>query len=196
LHRRRLDVRSADQLAVEVAVVTNRDVLSLALKVLGVYFVVHAAVSLGMLVGTLWALIEQGPGAPVWALVNSGIVVGVYVLAACLLVSGGDAVAARLIPQPLPMPTIAEPGWERKVLSVGARICGILTFVAAARPLGTALGRVLTWQGPARIPDLGDLVTPLVMIAGGIYLLFGARHLVDWACRRGGEASRQSGDAA
>ena len=164
---------------------TKRDALSVSLKILGVVALYRALFGAIMTFGSMaWRLeVSQSLDFPLY--LTMSVVQYVLALAAgCVLLMWGDRIAARLVRQDAELPTIAATGWQKPVFVVALKVVGIVCLVnglprfartAALAAFTRTFPRYATPQGA------GEALYAIVLIALGVYLLSGARHLVAFA---------------
>ncbi len=167
----------------------KREVLSVAFKILGVYFLLQG--TLGLL--PLVMILVQGEidaGGLVVFVIGWGVILG----ASLLLITRSDGLAARLAGR--------ESG-ERRTSSVdmwGLQFAGftVLGLFFALRGLGLIFALVSRIADTARhgvaTPSWWTILGPVVMLLIGLRILFGSQLLVDLVKRAGnaGHARREN----
>ena len=152
---------------------SKRDVLAVAFKIMGVFFLLQGAMALLPLTGIL----IQGD-SDLGVIAAIGIGWAIFLGAALLLITRSDGLAARLVGREADEPRPAAVDmWGLQY--VGFSVLGLFF---ALRGLGLTLGllpQVLdTVRGYAG-PSWWSFLGPIVMLLIGLRLLFGAQLLVD-----------------
>jgi hypothetical protein len=167
---------------------TKRDVLSVALKVLGVWSIVHST-SLLLLMGISLDMLLRNPKPDpsyrvqfIWG--GVGFVLALF--AAYVLLHYGDGIARRLVPVDSGLAALGATEWEKPLFVLSLRIIGALCVVRGisnwVRPV--ALLVVQARYAEARdVYDWADVIAATLYVLLGAYLISGGRHLVEFAFR-------------
>ena len=176
---------------------TKRDILSIAFKILGVSWASYIA----LLVPAIAFAFEDRGGPPEARAyrITSGLVTAALVLCiAYVLLQFADPIADRLAGRDSQVLSInLGAGWERTVFALAVRIIGVMVL---ARGLPRLISDGFRSGLFTRVPPSGLLTTsgildPILTLAVGIYLLSGAKHLVNFVFR-GRTAPTETGPAA
>lgn len=165
---------------------TKRDVLSVALKVLGAWCIVHSLSFLLTIGISLQALLRSSQGdVTLRPMLIWGSVGFVLVLcAAYILLRFGDGIARRLAPIDSELSALGPSAWEKPVFVLSLRIIGVVCLVRGipqlVRPIATLVlqGRYATL---GNLDNWASLIAAIVYLLLGAYLLSGGKHLVAWA---------------
>jgi hypothetical protein len=182
---------------------TKRDVVSVAIKIIAVVCLVFA----GMAVPPIFANIgfARGGYSPdpgkVWFLISATLAPFWYLILAYVLMAWGDSFAASLVPEDSPIPPMGAVRWGERVFGIAMRIIGILCLARGIPDLIRLLvelpARRVYQQGIGMekwIQFWPALAGAVVVIAIGVYLTSGARHLLKLVFPEGEAAA--PGDAA
>lgn len=173
----------------------KRDVLSLALRVLGVVLIVQGIVGIPSVIASAVAIASQqwASGEPVSLLnVLNWVGIIVYVTVGIVLFFGGDAVARRLCSsqERIELPEALD---ASSIFTTGARIVGLVFALQAIRWLLGGLSKVAAstvqlagvtesdlpkaFSESLRPEGLASIISALVLLALSAYLVWGAPHL-------------------
>ena len=158
---------------------TKRDVLAMALKVGAVYSALRSVGVIPHILGSLTAMVIHGhmEAAQLWSLLYTPW----SLFLAYLLLRWSEPIAAFLIKQDAPLPSLAHEGWEESVFRLSLRVVGAVSIAAGARDL------MRVYAGSWR--NYSTPASGLIAIVLGAYLLSGARHLVAFSLKKAGPAS-------
>jgi len=171
---------------------TKRDVLAVALKVLGVYCVIQAVASLPIIGSALsWRGEPSREAFSRILLLASAILLPIiYIAIALVLWRKADSFAEKLIREDSPLPAMRDPGWEKQVFVLAIRIIGVVCFPMAIPELGKGireLALMLQYHdttGTVLIARAFSFVHLLLLLALGAYLLSGAKRIVGFVFRQ------------
>jgi hypothetical protein len=181
---------------------TKRDVLAVALRVLGVYCVIQALTLVPMIGFYLTGDIRvDGHAAQQFVFTASLILVLVlYVAVGGVLVGKAEAFAQRLIRLDAAAPALGAPDWERQFFVLALKIIGVVCLAMGLADLGRILtDTVIRWSHWPQSEKVQFVLAGLLpsgveaglLLAVGAYLLTGARHLVAFVFR---ETATNKGD--
>jgi hypothetical protein len=170
---------------------TKRDVLSIALRILGILGLFWVAKSLPYAVVSLTTpnetIAANDPFKFNITLYKASYMIELVLI---LLVSltylkYSDQIAGRFIKDDSSISTITTHESSRSVFTVALRIIGayLLAIHLPDLLLGViswVLGRFFLIAGVFQTTDLVQLIKPTLIVALGFYLLLGAKHVVGW----------------
>ena len=159
---------------------TKRDVLSLALKILGVYSIIYAVRQISNLV---FAMRMAGPQpssspAPIWFLFGTVAPFFLSLIMAYVLLRRGDLIVLKLIKDDKDIPSLSSMDWESLIFILFLRIAGVVCLIRGLPQLSNSLIRLRPLkeaQGFMSSSNLGSFISVIVLIILGVYLLFGAK---------------------
>jgi hypothetical protein len=169
---------------------TKRDILSVAIKVLGVICALYALISVKDAVLAFASKSGYHPWAEFgkYWYINVGQAVGITVLlfvAALVMLLWGDGIARRLSRDDSQIQVPGGSEWGGFVFTLALRIVGVVAVLGGVRDLGVvgatyAVGRGLdvTISPELVVRYWAAFTTALAMLVLGGYLLTGAKHLV------------------
>lgn len=165
---------------------TNRDAFSLALKVLGVVYVVLGLSQLALILEVVDSLGSNPPGSrQPWYVAGEALAVVVLLATAVILLDHADRIARRLVPNEVPLPGLGEPGWEQPLFSLALRVFGVVCLVHGAARLAAeyVIFRQAEHAHQLEQVSWGEVGYAAVRVLAGLYLLSGAARLVTWLLR-------------
>ncbi|MCE5198064.1 MAG: hypothetical protein ABFD54_08135 [Armatimonadota bacterium] len=161
---------------------TKRDVLSIALRVLGVWCFISVILSIPYLVFYLHPstdMLEMSRDYASITLIGSVITHTILFVLGCVLIGAADGIAHRFVRNDV---VIAIPSGVNMhdIFQLVLRVVGLVVFAdnipAVIRPLYSLL-----FMSTSKVNDLFVVLSPVVGIGIGIYLLTGARYLMTFA---------------
>lgn len=166
---------------------TKRDVLSVALKIIGVICMLYAIFDISFGLSALsWQSRSREETGFHW-LVAAAIAAPVLLFCmAYVLLKWGDAIANRLIRDDAQLPTVGAGQWEKPVFSLAMRILGAVSIMRTVSLLLRELART-PFRAFFMAHSWGDIAGLAVILLIGLYLLFGARHIVEFLFREKSE---------
>jgi hypothetical protein len=169
---------------------TKRDLLSLALKILGVLSAMGAVASLPA-IGLAINMVHEGRQHdinPTVVLAGAILSPALYAAMAWVLLKGGDAIARKLMPEDSAITAVGAPDWEKPIFVLSLRITGVVCLAMGIPALGEFLLYLgMLWryhQGVIGFQSLAHLSNALLLFAVGAYLLSGGKHLVAFVFRQ------------
>lgn len=166
---------------------TKRDIVSVAIKIVGVVCLVFAAMAIPPIFTNIGLTRGgyTGDAGKVWFLVAATLAPCWHIIVAYVLLAWGESFAARLVREDSPIPPMGASRWGERVLGIAMRIIGVVLLVRGIPelvggllelPLRTAYQEGIGSETWVRFwPALAGAV---VVILIGVYLITGARHLV------------------
>jgi len=159
---------------------TKRDVLSLALKILGVYSIIFAVRQIPNLVFAMSVLGPQPSSspAPIWFLSSAAAPFFLSLIIAYILLRRGDSMAQKLIKEDKDIPSLSHMDWESLFFILSLRIAGVVCLLRGLPQLSNTLIRLSSLeeaQGVMSASHWGSLISAIVLLILGVYLLFGAK---------------------
>jgi len=171
---------------------TKRDVLDLALKVLGVYCVIRAVPELYMIIGCLAESHKESAGDRVFLAVMLLVPV-LWIAIAAVLLMKADALARALVKEDAAVPAMGAPDWEVQVFGLALKVVGVVCLAIGIPYLGLTITSFLsafTEQhgtmsvSVAIVRALPGIVYSALLLAIGAYLSFCTEHLVAFSFRK------------
>lgn len=158
---------------------TKRDVLSMAFRILGVWCFISVAVSIPYLVFYLHpptGVLKMSKDYASIELIGSLITCTILVALGCVLIGAADGIARRFVRSDAVI-TIPSGVNLRDVFQLALRVVGL---VVLADNIPTAIRYIYSslFMTTNTVYDLSTVLSPIIGIGIGIYLLMGARHLV------------------
>jgi len=159
---------------------TKRDVLSLALKILGIYSIIFAVRQITNVVFALRMAGGQPSSspAPIWFLTGTVAPFFLSLIIAYILLRRGDLIALKLIKDDKDIPSLSSMDWESLIFILFLRIAGVVCLIRGLPQLSNSLIRLRPLkeaQGLMSSSNLGSLISVIVLLILGIYLLLGAK---------------------
>lgn len=158
---------------------TKRDVLSLALKISGVYSVIFAVHQIPSV--TLWLSMMVSPArsssSPIALFFSTVAGIFLILVAAYILLRWGDSIARILIKEDKNIPTFGSMDWERLFFILSLRIAGVICLIRGLPQLSNTFIRLRPMkeaQGSMSPGNWGSLISVIVLLILGVYLLLGA----------------------
>lgn len=171
---------------------TKRDLFSLALKILGVVYIILAAFSLIMLMPVIDMMFYHVSGEPNVIMDSVVMTVGYFViilLCAYLLIKWGDRIAQKLVLDDSPLPGLGTREWEKPLFTLCLRVAGVFCLILVIpgivyHPLHWISDIWSIFPGA----EFGELhwyhfITDIVVVVLGFYLLRGGNHVVRYVFR-------------
>jgi len=159
---------------------TKRDVLSLALKISGVYSIIFAVRQIPSVVLAMNMMDSQpsSSSSPIRLFLSTVAGIFLILVVAYILLRWGDLIARKLIKEDKNIPTSNNLDWERLFFILSLRIAGVICLIRGFPQLSNTLLRLRPLQeaqGSVSGSNLGSLISAIVIIIIGLYLLFGAK---------------------
>jgi hypothetical protein len=162
---------------------TKRDVLSVALKTIGVICMLYAIFDISLGLSALsWRSRYREETGFYWLVATIVTATVLLLCMAYVLLKWGDAIANRLIQGDAQLPAVGAGEWEKPVFSLAMRILGAMSIVRTVPSLLTQLART-PFRAFFMPQGWGEVAGFAVILLIGLYLLFGARHLVEFLFR-------------
>ena len=159
---------------------TKRDVFSLAMKIIGVYFIFTGIIALFNTPIYLLITTTAGKEFVLFLIMNL-----IEIAAGYVLVRYSDRLGLKLIPEDKELPVPARDGWPADLFTMAVRVLGIYLIVSwLPRMVG------LVFQIFQRSPQTKDitvvygLVTVGVGLLASIFLILGAERITGWFYRK------------
>ena len=164
---------------------TKRDVLGIALKILGIYMLVGIVAYLAKLPMTILIVMRGGQWYPMppWFV---GLLTGLPILsiaAAYIVLRWGDVIASRLVPEDSQLSPIGTPDWERPVFVLSLRIAGVMCLIRGLQEWPRFIVPLVYGVRPARVASWEVIAAVIPLLLGG-YLISGGKHLVQFLFRQ------------
>lgn len=168
---------------------TKRDILSVALKILGIISVMYAVEyinGIGMGLGMIFQ--QPGPGQnfnPYWFLGSMTLTAFLSIAIAYILLRWGDLIAQKLVRDDSAILALGSSQWERPIFMLSLRIIGVVCLIKGIPELVRVLSELSfrsKYQGIIRLSDIGpSIIGAIVFLIIGVYLISGGKHLVEFA---------------
>ncbi|MBI5777929.1 MAG: hypothetical protein HZA49_00540 [Planctomycetes bacterium] len=167
--------------------ITIRDGLSIALKVLGFYFIYLALTSLitivsylTILASPLQSMAVESSGVTKFALFAPTIIPFLLsIVTVYILLRYSDKISEKLIPVDKEIQIFSTNTWQKEVFIIALRIFGVYEIARRLAALVKQLALSPTYQKAVEKDSWQDIVYTMVCIAIGVYLLAGAKHIVN-----------------
>jgi len=167
--------------------ITIRDGLSIALKILGFHFIYMALTSTATIAGYLPVFLSLYKPT---ALDSTGIVklalflpsvipFLLYVVTACILLKFSDKISAKLISVDKEIQIFGADNWQKEVFTIALRIFGAYEVAKRTATLVWQFAPEPAFQKAIEKDSWQNIAYTLVCIAIGVYLLTGAKHIVN-----------------
>jgi hypothetical protein len=167
---------------------TKRDILSISLKILGVFSIIYAARQIPNIAYWISLVISQPTLnlASFWYLFGTITSIILALVVAYILLRWGDSISKRLMREDSEIPALGKKEWEEAVFKLSMRIVGVVCLTRGIPGLFNSLTR-LPFLGdeqrffPAQI--WGGLISAIVLLIIGVYLISGAKRFVKLVLR-------------
>ncbi|NIM89936.1 MAG: hypothetical protein GTO17_03205 [Candidatus Aminicenantes bacterium] len=167
---------------------TKRDIVSISLKILGVFSVIYAVRQISRIAYAISIVIAQSERG----LSSVGFLFGTIpsiilpLVVAYILLRWGDLIAKRLEREDSKIPTLGENGWEKPVFILSLRIVGVVCLIRSIPDLFNLLIRFAS-EGGIYIsisPEIwGGLFSSIVLLIIGLYLISGGKRFVKFVLK-------------
>jgi hypothetical protein len=167
---------------------TKRDVLSIAFKIMGVYFISLAILSLPTLVLSIVSLV-QPEEKHFFGTIGTSIVMIIYPFwllgFAYVFFRFGDSITELLLPNDTELPNL-NIKYHKPIFRLALRIFGVYCLVRGIPDIASFLARVnqLNFESIIYSFDFGNAITGIVLLVLGGYLITGGKWLVDFAFKK------------
>jgi len=167
---------------------SKRDILSIALKILGVVSIMYTVIfipTIWMAIGML--LFQTYPDNYQSYMYRWNFIISV-INPVCIFIMGyillkwGNKISVKLIRENKDVDIKVSENWDRHVFILSLRIIGVIWFVSGFLKLVTCMGKVIV--GYVMPILIGDLLGGIVFLGFGIYLLFDGKHLIKLAFKK------------
>ncbi|MBI2447126.1 MAG: hypothetical protein HYV48_01115 [Candidatus Omnitrophica bacterium] len=173
---------------------TKRDILSIALKILGITSIMNAVFSIHSIGLGISMLLDRAknPGTQdynaYWFIGSTIVSLILWLIIAYILLRRGDLIAKKLIHDNAVIPLLGEHEWEKPVFILSIRIVGVVCLIRGIQQFVRFLPQLITSMERHNIGDIGtfawgETISAIVLLVIGAYLLSGGRHLVEFAYR-------------
>jgi hypothetical protein len=159
---------------------TKRDVLSVALKIMGVYCLFTAIVSIPT-IGFGISMATQVYGE-VWMLITS-IMYPIWLIGfAYVFIQFSEVFAEKLIPEDTQIPSVDMSQLEKPIFVLAVRIIGVISLARGVPELVKFIVLSPTWRYEAMTArSWENMAGGIALLGFGIYLLSGGKQLVAFA---------------
>ena len=176
---------------------TKRDVLSVAMKIIGVFSLIATIQLLPYLILVLQAQYFPEVAHKIWIYGMYFLVLVVDLAIAFVLLRYSNAIAAKLVRNDKEMDIAISSRWDRRAFKLCIRIIGILTvikgLVALVQNTNYLIYRFYQATSDVLI-QWNKIFAPIVLIIVGVYLICGGKFIINMAYRkRGGYISKEKG---
>ncbi|MEW6026340.1 MAG: hypothetical protein AB1599_03475 [Planctomycetota bacterium] len=162
--------------------ITTRDGLSIALKILGFYYIYQAFYFIGTIVSWIVMLsdpFQQTTITKFAMFVPSVIPLILAVATAYVLLKFSDRISEKLIRTDKKIQIFNTGDWQREVFTIALRIFGAYQVATEIATLSYQIMLAPTYQKAVEKESWQNVLYTLICIVIGLYLLTGARHLVN-----------------
>lgn len=181
---------------------TQRNILSVALKILGVAILMYTIVlisKVGYAIGLLFAPHDTVYTFYVvrWHFVWTLVYPIFAFICGLILLKWGDAITKKLIREDTEVDVTPTEGWERRIFLISLRIIGVISLIRGVPDFTKAIGElVMRWYIYYYMTShvISVIVASSLSVLIGIYLLIDARHLVRLAFREQVEILEAEGE--
>jgi uncharacterized membrane protein len=162
---------------------TKRDVLSISLKIVGVYSVIYAVrliPNFALAISMVFQQSRQNPSS-FWFLAWSITAFVLALAATYILLRWGDSIAKKLIKENSEISAFAAKDWEKSILNLSLRIIGVVCLIRGIPELFNSLIRLTSLGAEQRFvsPNYwGGLISAIVLLIIGAYLISGGKKLI------------------
>lgn len=173
---------------------TKRDVLSIALKIVGMLAVMWAILLVPAVGFGIRALFQE-PSADVhtyWYFLSSITTLILLLIMAYVLLRWSDSIASRVVRQDSTLTISGHAGWEKSVFTVALRIVGVVFLVRGIPELVELVEQLLAGWGFTGFRAFyypTGITSALLLVILGFYLLFDGTLFIDIAFRKQKEQS-------
>jgi hypothetical protein len=167
---------------------TKRDVLSIAFKIMGVYFIVMAILSLPSIGVSIVSLVQPELNH-VFGTIGTSVIMIIYPFwllgFAYVFFRFGDAITELLLPDDAELPNFNINRYHKPVFRLAVRIFGVYCLTRGIPEIVSFLVRVYHQEFASIIYslDFGNAIAGIVLLVLGGYFVTGGRWLVDFAFR-------------
>ncbi len=167
---------------------TKRDILSISLKILGVFSIIYAVRQIPYIALTISMFIPQsGQGlSSIWYLI--GIITSIILafVIAYILLRWGDSIAKKLVRKDSKIPSLNEKEWEKPIFILSLRVVGVLCLIRGIQELIKYLIRFTSLgekPGFLTAQNWGGVISTIVVLIISVYLISGAKKFVKFLLR-------------
>ena len=181
---------------------TKRDILSLALKIIGIMAVMWAILHVPSIVFGIGALFQEpSPDFPryyaIWSFVSTIITPILWLVMAYVLLRWSDSIANRVVRQDSTLTISGHAGWEKRAFTVALRVVSVVFLVQGIPRLAELIKQLLAGRGYGGFDAFyypTGITSALILVILGFYLLFDGRLFIDAAFRRQKEQPASAGE--
>ena len=165
---------------------TKRDVLSVALRIIGVLTLMSGLVYIP--VAFLFGLLQSLPGGQfnLWYYVTTFSTLLVNIIVAFLLLRYADKIAGKFVRVDKELDIGLSADWDNHALLLAIRIVGVVTVIKGLVKLAQTT-HIFTDSINYAWPDMplqwDKLLAPCILILVGVYLIYGGGLIIRWAFR-------------
>ncbi|MFB3895302.1 MAG: hypothetical protein ACE14V_03265 [bacterium] len=165
---------------------TKRDVLSIAFKIIGVYFISLAILSLSTFALSIAALFQPERDA-VFGSYGTSIIMIIYPFwllgFAYVFFRFGDSITELLLPDDAKLPELDINRYHKPIFRLTLRIFGVYCLVRGIPEIAGFIVRVSQTNLESIIYsfDFGNAVSGIILLVLGGYLITGGKRLVEFA---------------
>jgi len=170
--------------------ITIRDGFSIALKILGFYFIYLTCSSL-LTIGGYLIMLRINPqytietsGITKFAIFLPSVIMFIlFIVGAYILLRFSDKIVERLVPVDKEIQIFGTDNWQKEVFILALRIFGAYQVINKITTLVWQIALVPTYQKAIEKYSWQNVIYTLVCIVVGLYLLTGAKHIVNLVFR-------------
>lgn len=168
---------------------TKRDILGLALKIIGIIAVMWAILHVPAVGFGISALFQE-PSAEfprhyaLFHFVSTITTLILLLIMAYVLLRWSDSIASRVVRQDSTLAISSHAGWEKRVFTVALRIVGAIFLVQGIPKLAELVEQLLTGWGFSGFYYPTGITSALILVILGFYLLFDGTLFIDIAFRK------------
>jgi hypothetical protein len=169
---------------------TKRDLLAVALKVVGVYSLFIAIMWLTRVGFDIARYVTQGPRNENPYVLMGTFAAGsiLYFAFALILLGRGDWIARKLVNEDAALPTVGAGESERPIFVLALRIVGAVWVIKGVWMLSTTVARIFSRVGFSTY-QLAEIISSGIVLALAAYFLSGGKHLVQLVFKKQRSAS-------
>lgn len=167
---------------------TKRDIISISLKILGVFSIIYAVRQIPNIAYWISFVISQPTlnSTSFWYLFGTIVSLILALVVAYILLRWGDSISKKLMREDSEIPALGEKEWEEAFFKLSLRIVGVVCLTRGIPGLFDSLTR-LTFLGEEQRffpPQIwGGFISTIVLLVIGVYLISGAKRLVKLVLR-------------
>ncbi len=172
---------------------TKRDIFSISLKILGVFSIIYALRQIPNIAYWIAFVILQPAlnSTSFWYLFGTVASLILALVVAYILLRWGDSISKRLMREDSEIPAFGELKWEKAVFKLSMRIVGVVCLTRGIPGLFNSLTRLTLSGDEQRFfpPQIwGGLISVIVLLIIGVYLISGAKRFVKLVLREANTA--------